>query len=187
MSTSCHHSYCITLFLHELNTLDACWIAVDVWSNSSRCRQDSVYLLRMWCLYTWLCLDSLIMIRFSINCLTVIRLPTLCYFLREATSEIYGPRVYSLSYLLWDLFLFALFSDLLFQKPKNTLLHFLFTYFVLCFIQIYLSKLIQINISFYRGGTDNPSYMLGCEDFCVCMYHLHSVAWFSYLIDTLVS
>ena len=28
---------------HELNTLDACWIAVDVWSNSSRCRQESVY------------------------------------------------------------------------------------------------------------------------------------------------
>ena len=24
---------------HELNTLDACWIAVDVWSNSSRCRK----------------------------------------------------------------------------------------------------------------------------------------------------
>ena len=32
-----------TPFLHELNTLDACWIAVDVWSNSSRCRQESVY------------------------------------------------------------------------------------------------------------------------------------------------
>ena len=42
-STSCHRSYCITLFFHELNTLDACWIAVDVWSNSSRCRQESVY------------------------------------------------------------------------------------------------------------------------------------------------
>ena len=28
---------------YELNTLDACWIAVDVWSNSSRCRQESVY------------------------------------------------------------------------------------------------------------------------------------------------
>ena len=42
-STSCHRSYCITPFLHELNTLDACWIAVDVWSNSSRCRQESVY------------------------------------------------------------------------------------------------------------------------------------------------
>ena len=43
LSTSCHRSYCITPFLHELNTLDACWIAVDVWSNSSRCRQESVY------------------------------------------------------------------------------------------------------------------------------------------------
>ena len=30
---------------YELNTLDACWIAVDVWSNSSRCRQESVHLL----------------------------------------------------------------------------------------------------------------------------------------------
>ena len=42
-STSCHRSYYITPFSHELNTLDACWIAVDVWSNSSRCRQESVY------------------------------------------------------------------------------------------------------------------------------------------------
>ena len=32
--------------LYELNTLDTCWIAVDVWSNSSRCRQESVYLSR---------------------------------------------------------------------------------------------------------------------------------------------
>src|SRR3954469_25897654 len=31
---------------YELNTLDACWIAADVWSNSSRCRQESVYLSR---------------------------------------------------------------------------------------------------------------------------------------------
>src|SRR3954470_7708673 len=29
---------------YELNTLDACWIVVDVWSNSSRCRIVSVYL-----------------------------------------------------------------------------------------------------------------------------------------------
>ena len=44
LSTSCHCSYCITPFFHELNTLDACWIAVDVWSSSSsRCRQESVY------------------------------------------------------------------------------------------------------------------------------------------------
>ena len=43
LSTSCHRSYCITPFFHELNTLDACWIAVDVWSNSGRCRQELVY------------------------------------------------------------------------------------------------------------------------------------------------
>ena len=36
---------------HELNTLDACWIAVDVWSNRGRCRQESVYLSWTWCLY----------------------------------------------------------------------------------------------------------------------------------------
>ena len=39
--------------LYELNTLDACWIAVDVLSNSTRCRQESVYLSRTWCIYTW--------------------------------------------------------------------------------------------------------------------------------------
>ena len=39
--SSCLKRYSVC---HELNTLDACWIAVDGWSNSSRCRQESVYL-----------------------------------------------------------------------------------------------------------------------------------------------
>ena len=51
-------SYCWSLSLYivillnallrsyELNTLDACWIVVDVWSNSSRCRIVSIYLTR---------------------------------------------------------------------------------------------------------------------------------------------
>ena len=34
--SSCLRRYSVR---HELNTLDACWIAVDVWSNSSRCRK----------------------------------------------------------------------------------------------------------------------------------------------------
>ena len=67
--------------LYELNTLYACWIAVDVWSNSSRCRQESVYLSRTWCLYTWSCLDNLIIIRFSINCSAVICSPTVILML----------------------------------------------------------------------------------------------------------
>ena len=43
-----HHVILLKVLLcfHELNTLDACWIAVDEWSNSSRCRQESVYLSR---------------------------------------------------------------------------------------------------------------------------------------------
>ena len=36
----------VLLCSYELNTLDACWIAVVVWSNSSRYRQESVYLSR---------------------------------------------------------------------------------------------------------------------------------------------
>ena len=43
-----HHVILLEALLcsYELNTLDACWIAVDVWSNSSRCRIVSVYLSR---------------------------------------------------------------------------------------------------------------------------------------------
>ena len=133
-------------------------------------------------------LDIVIIIWSSINCLTVICLPTVCYFSREATSEIYGPGVYSLSYLLWDLFLFAfIFRSIILktQKYLAALSLYLF-YFVFC--KINLSKLIQTNLSFYRGGIDNPSYALGCEELLfVCRYRLHSVAWFSYWIDILVS
>ena len=53
-----HHVIVLKALLRSygLNTLDACWIAVDVWSNSSRCRQESVYLIWMWCLYHDHCL-----------------------------------------------------------------------------------------------------------------------------------
>ena len=67
--------------LYELNTLDACWIAIDVGSNSTRCRQESIYLSWTWCLYTWSCLDNLIIIRFSINCSIVICSPTVILML----------------------------------------------------------------------------------------------------------
>ena len=47
-SISLHHVILPNALLrsYELNTLDACWIAVDVWSNSSRCIIVSVYLTR---------------------------------------------------------------------------------------------------------------------------------------------
>ena len=47
----------------------------------------------------------------------------------------------------FPIYLFPLlFSDLLIQKPKNTLLHFLFASFILCSRAIYLSNLIQTNL-----------------------------------------
>ena len=42
--SSCLRRYSV---FRELNTLDACWIAVDGWTNSSRCRQESVHLSQM--------------------------------------------------------------------------------------------------------------------------------------------
>ena len=48
--SSCLRRYSV---LYELSTLDACWIAIDVWSNSSRCRIVSAYLTRTWCLCSW--------------------------------------------------------------------------------------------------------------------------------------
>ena len=55
----------------------------------------------------------------------------LLFLSREATSEIYGPRVFFLIYLhLWSTFFLHLFSDQLNQKYKNTLLRFTLIYFV---------------------------------------------------------
>ena len=46
------------------------------------------------------------------------------------------------------------------QKYIAALFIYLF-YFVFC--EIYLSKIIQINLYFYPGGIDNPSYASGCD------------------------
>ena len=46
-------------------------------------------------IYMIIALDIVMIIRFSINCPTVICLPTVCYVLeREASNENYGPRIY---------------------------------------------------------------------------------------------
>ena len=110
-------------FSHELNTLDACWIAVDVWSNSSRCRIVSVYLMPIFMI---IALDIIITMRFSINCSAVICSPTVLFsILREASSETYGPWVYFPSYKfpIYNFsFLFTFFAifGFPFHKPKNT-------------------------------------------------------------------
>ncbi len=71
--------------------------------------------------------ESVIIICFSINCPTVICLPTVCYvFEREASSENYGPRVY--------------FYHIL--KPKIPSCN-LFTFILFC-ILVYLLSLSEL-------------------------------------------
>ena len=139
--TAIHHVIFLNalLYSYELNTLDACWIAVDVWSNSSRCRQESVYLSQTWCLYTWSCLDNLITMLFSINCSAVICSPTVILaIMREATSETYGPRVSFLLYCISFIYIASrlLFCNFIFQSIQQKIQKYL-SYYV---YQISLSQ-----------------------------------------------
>ena len=76
----------------------------------------------------------------SINWPIVIYLPTICYFfLREATSEIYGPPgLFFIIFVFPIYFPLLLFLDLLNQEYKNTLLHFIL-------FAIYLFNLLQLS------------------------------------------
>ena len=148
---------------YELNTLDACWIAVDVWSNSSRCKIVSVYLSRTCCPYTWSCLDILIIIRFSINCPTVICLPTIEFaILWVATSETFGPWVYLPSYYFHINLLFllpfimqSLFSNLYHKNTKN--------------IYLIISTRSHFRKWPWRGW--QPLYRVGCKVLvCLCRH-----------------
>src|SRR3989337_183905 len=99
-------------------------IVVDAGRSRSTCLGHDAYIHDH-------CHESVIIICFSINCPTVICLPTVCSALeREASSENYGPRVY-LYHIL---------------KSKNTLLQFIYFYFILQFTcYLSLSELILTN------------------------------------------
>ena len=77
-------------------------------------------------------LDIVITLRFSINCSTVICSPIVLFaFMREASSETYGPRVYflhiSFRYTILQSFIFRSIN----QKTQK--------YFIFCFaLFIYL-------------------------------------------------
>ena len=103
-------------------------------------------------IYMIIALNIVITMRFSINCPTVICLPTVCYvFEREASSENYGPRVY--------------FNHI--TKTKNTLLQFIYFYFVLQFIHLPTQDLILASNEF--KGIDNPLARVGCKYLLLCV------------------
>ena len=158
---------------YELNTLDACWIVVDVWSNSSR-RQESVYLSRTWCLYTWSYLDILITMLNSINCSTVICSPTVILMLsweKPLVKPMAPGSIFHHISFRSTLFLQSLLSNLYHKNTKN----------------IYLIFLSLSDLTFAGGceGIDNPFIALVVSSLFVCIG-----AWdlwgASYWIDTLV-
>src|SRR3990170_8991519 len=74
-------------------------------------------------------------------------------FKREASSEIYGPRVYFPSYIFRSIN----------QKPKNTLLQFICFYFVLRFRNLLYLFLSDLTFAIDREGIDNPFIALGAS------------------------
>ena len=82
-----------------------------------------------------------------------------------------------------------LFSDLLNQKYKNTLLRFILIYFFAFDLSIYYkftSRPLPTLRRHTPKGTDNPFNTSGCEWLLfVCRGGLRCVAWFSYWFDNL--
>ena len=135
-----------------------------MWINSSRCRHESVYLTRTWCLhFIIIALDIVITLRISINCSTVICSPTVLFaILREASSETYGPRVYFSSYKL-PIYYFAIFSFPIY-KPKIPKI------FTLSFIYLYQISLLQVTV---KGLTTPLSRWVQ-----VCLIVCAGIRWF---------
>ena len=122
----------------------------------------------------------------SINCRTVIVFPPFAIFLREATSETYGPQVSFHQFCLYDLFSFAF----IFRSIKPKIQKYLSALYLFCDLFILsittLSRLLTNLRHRYPKGIDNPFNMSGCEYLLfVCRGCLRCVAWFSYWFDNL--
>ena len=90
--------------------------------------------------------------------------------LREATSETYGPRVYSLAYKFPIYFYFAIFTFNLYHKNTKNII---------------LSSLSDLNFASGREGIDNPFIALVARFLFACV-GTRDLRVASYWIDTLV-
>ena len=143
-------------------------------SNSSRCKQESVYLSRTWCLYTWSYLDNLITMHFSINCLTVICSPTVILMLSRDKPLVKHMALGSISYLICFqstficIFTFCIYI-IKYQK----------------YIYLIIPSLLDLTSASGHEWIDNPFIALVASSQFVCVG-----AWdfwgASYWIDTLV-
>ena len=131
-----------------------------MWSNSSRCRQESVYLTQTWYLYfVIIALYIVITLRFSINGLIVICSPTVLFaFMREVSSETHGPRVYFPSHW-FPIYYFAIFYFQIYTSKIPKI-------FYLLFIYLYQVSPLQVTV---KGLTTPLSRWVQVFD-CLCMY-----------------
>ena len=125
------------------------------------------------CLYNDHYLHIVMIIWSSINCPTVICSPTICYFSREKPLvKSTAPRSLLYYICLRDLFYLLLFSDLLNQKYKNTLLQFILIYFI--WRSIYQSTIILFASVCYLGAPLperdwQPLLHVGLRVFFICV------------------
>ena len=104
-------------------------------------------------------LDIVITLRFSINCSAIICSPTIIIpFLREASSETYGPRVYFHHNSSFRFTFFAIIYSP-FNKPKIPKI-------LLYRLSIYIRSHFANN----REGIDNPLSCWVQVDVCLCRY-----------------
>ena len=127
----------------------------------------------------------------SINCPTVICLPTVCYFSRE--KPLVKPMALSLNS---HIFAFAIYFFLafIFRSIKPKIQKYLavfhsYLFYLACDLSIYYN-LFHVRLPIlgrrYPKGIDNPFYTSGCEYLLfVCRCCLRTVAWFSYWFDNL--
>ena len=145
-------------------------IVVDVGnSRSTNLVRDAYIMIIAWISSIWS----------SINCPTVIVFPPFAFFSREPTSETYSPRV-SFHHIFFAIYFpFHLFSDLLNEKYKNTLLQFICSAIYLSYLPLFTSRYLPT-----RGavpeGIHNPFNTSGCEYLLfVWRWCLHGVRRFS--------
>ena len=123
----------------------------------------------------------------SINCPTVICLPTFCYFSREKPLVKHTAPGSLLYYIcLCDLFLFSFIFRSINPKTQKILVEFYLLLFAFINLLQFLSCLLANFWRRYPEGIGNPCNTSSCEYLLfVCRSCLHCVAWLSYWFDNL--
>ena len=131
--------------LYDLNTLDACWIAVDVWSNSTRCRHyRSTNLGRDAYIHDH-CLG------YHHNYLLFYQLANSNLFTHRMLCSREKPLVKTMAPGVY----FTIFAIIL-------------SYLAAIYFVLFPIYQIQFNLAIYRREIDNLSLALGARVCCLC-------------------